>query len=765
MNLRERDVLDYHEQPRPGKLDVQPSKPCVTQVDLAMAHVPGVAVPCQRIRDNPADVYRYTGKGNLVAVVSNGTSVLGLGAIGPLAGKPVTEGMAVLFKRFAQIDVFDLELATQDPDEFVRALQVVAPTFGGIHIQDVEAPACFEIERKLAAAVEIPVFHDDQGTAIIAGAALLNGCDLAAKDLGDLRIVVAGAGSAGLACVGFFVELGADPRKILLVDSHGVVRQGRTEGMNDWKSRYAQATDRRTLAEAMVGADVLLGASVPGVVTEDMILSMADNPIVFTLAWPEPEISFERAVASRDDIILATARSDHPNQVNHVLAFPFIFRGALDVHARAINLPMKLAAARALARLAKEPVPDIVQKSYGGERLGFGRRYLLPKPFDHRVLHWVAPAVARAAMESGAAKDPIDIEEYTIRLERLLGWSRAIMRVVMNRARRSLKNIVFPEAEEDKVLSAVETLVANEVARPVLLGDEERIRSKVRAMGLDLGDVRIVDPRTDSRRTEFAHDLYRLRRRKGMTPYRARELLKDPLIFGLMMVREGEEDGLVCGINRSYPEMLSPTLQLIPLKPGVRRVAGMYVMVLKDRVLFFADATVTIEPTAEDLAEIALMSARTAQKYFDIEPRVAMLSFSNFGSVRHAAAEKVERATKIAQQADPTLIVDGEMQVDTALVPELAQSAFPHSSIQGDANVLIFPDLQSGNVAYKIVQHLTGSDVVGPILMGLQKPVNVLNHYSSTGEIVNIAAITAVMAGQDPATTLPKARNQSAVEV
>jgi malate dehydrogenase (oxaloacetate-decarboxylating)(NADP+) len=753
MAIREKDILDYHSVPRPGKLEVIASKPCVTQRQLSLAYTPGVALPCLKIQEDPHDAYKYTGKGNLVAVVSNGTAVLGLGDIGALAGKPVMEGKGVLFKRFADVDVFDIELDTHDPDEVIKCVKLLEPTFGGINLEDIKAPECFHIEQTLKREMSIPVFHDDQhGTAIISGAALLNALELVGKDIGEVRVVFAGAGAAGIACANMYVALGVNPENILMIDRKGVLYEGRDDDPNPYKRKYTRKTHCRTLADAMKDADAFVGVAVKGMVSQDMVRTMSKNPIIFAMANPDPEITYEEAKAARSDVIMATGRSDYPNQVNNVLGFPFIFRGALDVRASTINDEMKIAAAHALARLAKEDVPESVARAYGGEIFKFGPEYIIPKPFDSRVLTWEAPAVAKAAVETGVAREPIeDWDEYVVALERrILGRGHEVMRTVLRKARISqAKRIVFPEGDEEKVLRACQAVVDEGIAEPIILGDPEAIRSHAAKLGVHLDGVRIVAPAFSPHFEGYCQELYGLRQRAGVTPWKARQLLQDPTWFGVMMVSMGDADGLVCGLNRAYPDTIRPALQVIRLKEGVRKVSGMYCMVLKERVLFFADATVNIEPSAEDLAEIALMAATIAKDHFEIEPRVAMLSFSNFGSVRHPVAEKVRKAVDLVHRRRPDLVLDGEMAADAALVPELAASTFPHSRIMGDATVLIFPDLQSGNVAYKLVQHLAGAEVIGPILMGLNRPVNVLNHYSTVSEIVNITAITAVLAGTD----------------
>jgi malate dehydrogenase (oxaloacetate-decarboxylating)(NADP+) len=748
--IRDNDVLEYHNGLRPGKIEVVASKPCLTQRDLSMAYTPGVALPCRLIHEDPASVFSYTARGNLVAVVTNGTAVLGLGNIGPLAGKPVMEGKAVLFKRFADVDVFDIELGTEDADELIRCVKLLEPTFGGINLEDIKAPECFHIEETLQQMMDIPVFHDDQhGTAIISSAALLNALELTERDISRVRVVFAGAGAAGVACANMYIALGVNPANVLMVDSKGVLYEGRGDDFNKYKQAYVRRTDRHSLEDALEGADVFVGVSSKDLVTPAMVQSMAGNPIVFAMANPDPEITYEAAKRARSDVIMATGRSDFPNQVNNVLGFPFIFRGALDVRARAINDEMKIAAAKALAALAKEDIPDQVINAYGGERFSFGPDYIIPKPFDARVLMWEAPAVARAAVETGVARHAIeDWDEYVASLERrILGKSHQVIRGIVQKARRARRRkIVFPEATEEKVLRACQVIVDENVAEPVLVGNPEEIVRTAEQFGLELDHVQIVDVRAGDRAQTYANELHSLRQRSGVTPRRARQLMNDPLHFGIMMVNAGEADGLVGGLNRSYPDTIRPALQIIGLRKGITRAAGVYCVVLMDRLLIIADATVNIEPTSDQLAEIALMAANVARYHFDMTPRVAMLSFSNFGSVDHPHARKVREATAIARARQPALIIDGEMQADTALVPEIVEKTFPHSAIKGDANVLIFPDLQSGNIAYKLIQHLAKAELIGPILVGLRKPVNVVNHYSSVSEIVNITAITTVMA-------------------
>jgi malate dehydrogenase (oxaloacetate-decarboxylating)(NADP+) len=748
MLLRDEEVFDYHENPRPGKLEVVTAKPCLTQRDLSIAYTPGVARPCLAIEKDAEAAYRYTGKGNLVAVVSNGTAVLGLGNIGPLAAKPVMEGKATLFKRFADIDVFDIELNALDPDEVIRVVKALEPTFGGINLEDIRAPECFYIEERLRQELAIPVFHDDQhGTAIISSAALLNALEVVGKRIDQVRVVFSGAGAAGIACAEMYVSMGVKREHVLLVDTVGVVYQGRAEKMNAYKARFAADTTRRTLADALQGADVFVGVSAADIMTPDMLRSMADQPIVFAMANPDPEISYELAVQTRSDVIMATGRSDYPNQVNNVLGFPFIFRGALDVRARTINDEMKLAAARALAALAKEDVPDSVLKAYGIESLRFGPDYLIPKPFDPRVLLWLAPAVAKAAMESGVARLPIaDLEAYRDSLERIIGRSREVVRLVVHKAQaHQPQRIVYPEGEHELILRAARSVLDQNIAQPVLIGRPEVVKERGAALGIDVSDFTIVDAADAPYRELYAAALYKLRERKGMTPSRAMELMRDPTMYALMMVREMAADGFVGGFRKAYPETIRPALQIVGLRDGVSRVSAAQLLILKDRLFFCADTMVNIEPTAEELAEIAAVTADTA-RFFDIEPRIAMLAFSSFGSVAHPAARKVARAVEILRERRPDLVVDGEMHLEVAVVKEIASENYPHSRIQGDANVLIFPDLASGNIGYKLVERLGRAESLGPILMGMKRPVNVLPPGVTVAEIVAATAITAVAA-------------------
>jgi malate dehydrogenase (oxaloacetate-decarboxylating)(NADP+) len=745
MKIRPEDALEYHSSSPAGKLSVIPTKPCRTQRDLSLAYTPGVAVPCLEIERDPSLAYKYTAKGNLVGVVSNGTAVLGLGNIGALAGKPVMEGKAVLFKRFADIDVFDIELDTKDPEEIIRTCQILEPTFGGINLEDIKAPECFYIEETLRKTMKIPVFHDDQhGTAIISGAGLLNALELGGKKIEDIKVVFNGAGAAAISCAAHYVRLGVRIENIVMCDTKGVIFEGRTEHMNPYKARYASKTSARTLQEAMVGADVFFGLSSADCVTQEMVKGMAPNPIVFAMANPDPEISYEDAKAARPDAIVATGRSDYPNQVNNVLGFPFIFRGALDVRATTINDEMKLAATLALASLAKEDVPDSVLRAYSIDRLEFGREYIIPKPFDPRVLIWEASAVAQAAMDTGVAQQPVDIKQYREELESRLGKANEVMRGMINKAQRQPKRIVFTEGEEGKILRACQILLDEKIALPILLGDESKIRAKIEELHLHLDGVQIVDPRQFARLGEYTEEFYNLRQRKGITRTEAEQTIRNPTTFGSMMVRLNDADALIGGLTTHYPDTIRPALQVIDVRPELRRVAGVYVMITqKGDIYFLADATVNIEPTVEDLAEIAIMAAEKARR-FNQEPRVAMLSFSNFGSTHHALSEKVRRAVELVRQKAPGLMIDGEMQADTAVTPHIIEETYPFSTLKGGANVLIFPNLESGNIAYKLLQRVGGAEMIGPLLTGLSRPVHVLQRGSEVNDIVHVAAVAVV---------------------
>jgi malate dehydrogenase (oxaloacetate-decarboxylating)(NADP+) len=747
MSIRDQEARDYHFIGKPGKVEVVPTKPCLTARDLSLAYTPGVAVPCLDIEKNPEDAYKYTSKGNLVAVLSNGTAVLGLGDIGALAGKPVMEGKGVLFKRFAGVDVFDIEVNSHDADEIIKVAQLLEPTFGGINLEDIKAPECFYIEETLKKTMNIPVFHDDQhGTAIISGAALINALELAGKNIKDVRVVVSGAGASAIACAKFYETLGVPNENFILVDTKGVVYKGRKEGMNPYKEHFAQDTPLRTLVEAMKGADVFLGCSVKGMVTQDMVRSMAKNPIVFAMANPDPEITYPDAKAARNDVIMATGRSDYPNQVNNVLGFPFIFRGALDVRATAINEEMKMAASRALAALAKEPVPENVSAAYGGQKFEFGPEYIIPKPFDPRVLVWEASAVAKAACDTGVAKYPItDWEGYRARLEAMTSKSQEVMRAIVTKARQTPKRVVFPEGDNTKVVEAARVLVEDGLAKPILLGDPTVIEFKAKHVGLDLSKIEIIDPTKTPNLVTFANELYAIRCRKGYTPKKVEYYVKRPIHQAMLMLRLGMADGMVAGIERSYPETLGYVLPLAELKEGVTRAVGVHVLLVEGKVFLFADTTLNIDPDERQLAEIALSAADVA-KHFGIDPKIAMLSFSNFGDNDHPKAKKVRHAVEILHREHPDLVVDGEMHGDVALLPGFAKENFPTSRVQGDANVLIFPDLQSGNIAYKLVTHISKGEVIGPLLIGLKHPVNIVSFHSDVRDIVNMAAISATQA-------------------
>ena len=740
--IRKQDALDYHSLGRKGKIEVISTKPCATQRDLSLAYTPGVAEPCREIEANPADAYKYTAKGNLVAVISNGTAVLGLGDIGALAGKPVMEGKGVLFKRFADIDVFDIELNTHDPEEIIRIVKALEPTFGGINLEDIKAPECFHIEETLKKMMNIPVFHDDQhGTAIISGAGLVNALEIIGKRIDQVKVVFSGAGAAGIACAKFYITLGVKRENLILCDTKGVVYKGRTEGMNPYKEYFAVDTSARTLADAMKGADVFAGVSVKGVLTKEMVKTMAPDPIIFAMANPDPEISPEDAFAARKDVVMATGRSDYPNQINNVLGFPFIFRGALDVMASAINDEMKLAAAHALATLAKEDVPDSVIKAYGGEKFKFGRNYIIPKPLDPRVLLWEAPAVARAAMETGVARKPIaDLDAYRDSLESRFGRSKQIMRVFIHEAQKEPKRIVFPEGNEEKILRACQIILDEEIAHPVLLGDRATIEEKTKMLDLDLHGAEIVDPAVSPKYDTYISKFYELRNRKGITRTDAREQLRRTIPFGMMMVNEGDADGLVAGLTENYPGTIRPALQIIRPLSGISTIAGMYMLIFKNDVLFIADATVNFDPTAEQLADIAILVAEKVRSY-DVEPRVAMLSFSNFGSTPHPSARKMARATELVKQRMPELMIDGEMMADTAVSQEILDELYPFSSLKHPANVLICPNLESSNVAYKLLGKLGGAEQVGPILVGMRKPVYLVIPGNEVADIVNVTAM------------------------
>ncbi|HMA24687.1 MAG TPA: NADP-dependent malic enzyme [Gemmatimonadaceae bacterium] len=741
---KRQDALDYHANGRPGKIAVVPTKPLTNQRDLSLAYSPGVAEPCLEIeRDNDL-AYTYTAKGNLVAVVTNGTAVLGLGNIGAIAAKPVMEGKANLFKQFADLDVFDLEVGSENPDDVIKFCQLLEPTVGGINLEDIRAPDCFYIEETLRKTLKIPVFHDDQhGTAIISGAALLNALDVSGKNIGSIRVVFSGAGAAAISTAEHYVRLGVRRENITMCDRAGVIYRGRKGELDPYKARFQADTNARTIADALVGADVFVGLSAAGAVTGEMVKAMAPCPIIFALANPVPEILPEEVRAVRDDAIIATGRSDYPNQVNNVLGFPFIFRGALDVRATEINEEMKMAATRALALLAKENVPDTVAALYGLREVQFGPEYLIPFPFDPRVLLWVAPAVAWAAVASGAANDFIDLDEYRERLESRLGRARGVMRGLINRAINNPKRVVFPEGEEPKIIRAARICVEDGIASPILLGNREAIEQKARGMNVPLDEIAIEDPATSPKRDEYAQHMWTRRQRKGMSLDEARRRLFNSNYFGSCMVGRGDADALVSGVNLHYPETIRPALEVIGAHPKAGLVSGMYMLVFEKQLVFCADTTVTIDPTAEQLAQIAFSASRIART-MGVEPRIAMLSFSNFGSVRHPEAEKMARAVALLRLRDPSLVVDGEMQADTAFDPEIIERDYPFSTLKEEANVLIFPNLSAGNIAYKLLNHLGGATAIGPILVGMNRPVHVLERGADVQDIVNMAAVAVV---------------------
>lgn len=746
--IRKEDALDYHSKGRPGKIAVVPTKPVASQRDLSLAYTPGVAEPCREIAADESKVDLYTARRNLVAVVTNGTAVLGLGNIGPHAAKPVMEGKGVLFKRFADIDVFDIEIDEKDPNKLVDIVCSLEPTFGGINLEDIKAPDCFVVERALRERMKIPVFHDDQhGTAIISTAALKNAAEIQGKSLDSLKIVCIGAGAAAIACMELWIRLGVQRENVVMLDSKGVIRQDREGKLDEFKAMFAlpKTDPRRTLEDAIRGADVLVGLSSGGLVTKEMVRTMADKPIIFAMANPDPEISYDDAVEARPDAVVATGRSDYPNQVNNLLGFPYVFRGALDVGATCINQEMTLAAALALAALAKEDVPDDVRQAYGGERIQFGPTYIIPKPFDSRVLYWVAPAVARAAIETNVARDKIDIKLYREKLSRLLSPTRRVMWRIHGVAKNSPRRIVFPEGEAEKILRAAQIVKDEGLAHPILIGNPERIAGRARSMGLSLHDITIVDPPRSPRLDEYVDAYWKLRARKGVTEADARkDLSRSRTYFGMMMVSLGDADGLVSGLTSNYPETIRPALQIIGVRKGVHRAAGMYMIVTPTDAKFLADTTINIDPDAETLAETAMLAADTVRD-LGIVPRVAMLSFSNFGDAPHPASLKVAEATILIKERRPDLMVDGEMQADVALDEE-ARSVYPFSSLKGSANVLVFPNLDAGNIAYKMLAAIGGGDVIGPMVLGMNRPVNVLQRNASVDTIVHMTAITVARA-------------------
>lgn len=746
--FRREDALDYHAQGRPGKIEVIPTKPYSTQRDLTLAYSPGVAEPCLEIEKQPEDAYKYTAKGNLVAVISNGTAVLGLGDIGALASKPVMEGKGLLFKIFADIDVFDIEIDTKNVDEFINTVKNIAPTFGGINLEDIKAPECFEIERRLKEVLDIPLMHDDQhGTAIISAAGLLNAIELSGKKMSDIRLVINGAGASANSCAKMYIAVGVKKENITMLDSKGVLHKGRTD-LDQYKSFFAsEKTNINTLEDAIKGADVFVGLSKGNILTQDMVKSMAKNCVVFALANPTPEISYEEAIAARKDIIVATGRSDNPNQVNNVLGFPFIFRGAMDVRATTINEEMKLAATLAIAALAKEPVPDYVNLAYGSKNLSFGSDYIIPKPIDNRLISAVSSAVAKAAIDSGVAKRKItDWDAYRTELENRLGKDNKLMRSLADKAKSNPKRIVFAEADNYKILKAAQVVRDEGIAKPILLGDKKRIAKIAEENFMDLSDMQLMDPieEHEDKRNEFGDMLWLKRQRRGLTQYDARKLMRDRNYFGAMMVECGMADAMISGLTRKYGQPIKPALEIISTLPGVSKVAGLYIMVTKRGPYFFADTTMNVDPTAEELVDIAVLTANTVKQY-NINPRIAMLSYSNFGSALGEVPSKVSKAVSILHNNYPGLVVDGDIQANFATNNNLLKEQFPFSSlVDKDVNTFIFPNLAAGNIAYKLMQELGGAEAIGPVLIGMNKPVHVLQLGSSVREIVNMITIAVV---------------------
>lgn len=740
------EALDYHEAGRPGKIEVIPSKPYSTQRDLALAYSPGVAAPCLAIDKSPDDVYRYTAKGNLVAVISNGTAVLGLGNIGALASKPVMEGKGLLFKIFADIDVFDIEIDQTNVDDFVKTVKAISPTFGGINLEDIKAPECFEIEKRLKAELKIPIMHDDQhGTAIISGAALINALEIAGKKIEDIKIVVNGAGASAISCTTLFVSLGAKLENIVMLDSHGVIRSDR-DNLDIHKIRFATKRDINTLEEAMVGADVFVGLSKGNILKGENLQVMASDPIVFAMANPDPEIKYEDALAARADVIMATGRSDYPNQVNNVIGFPFIFRGALDVRATQINEAMKLAAVYAIAQLAKEPVPEIVNLAYNKRNISFGKEYIIPKPLDPRLIHTISPAVAKAAIDSGVALKPItNWTAYESELKKRLGLDNKLIRVITSKAKQNPKRIVFAEADTYKILKAAQIVNEEGIAKPILLGKKSKIDALIKEHNLRLNDVTIIDPREEADTLhDFAEIFFEKRKRRGFTLYESRKIMQERNYYGAMMVETGQADAMISGLTRNYTETIKPALRVIGTKSAMSKVAGMYIMITKDGPVFFADTTININPTVEELVEITLLTAE-AVRQFNIVPRIGLLSYSNFGSSNTESAIKMRKAVEILHAKYPDLIVDGEIQANFAFNQHLLKDNFPFSDIaDGGVNTLIFPNLDSGNIAYKLLQTVGAAEAIGPVLLGMKKPVHILQLGSSVREIVNMVTIAVV---------------------
>lgn len=746
IKIRREDALNYHSQGQPGKIEVVPTKTLSSQLDLALAYSPGVAEPCLEIAANPEDVYKYTAKGNLVGVISNGTAVLGLGNIGPEASKPVMEGKGVLFKKFAGIDVFDIEIAETDPDAFIKIVKSLEPTFGGINLEDIKAPESFKIEEELKAIMKIPIMHDDQhGTAIISSAALLNALELVGKRIEEVKLVVSGAGAAAIACLKLYVSLGLKKENVVAFDKEGAITSSRKD-LDPYKALFVTSRDVKSLEEAMKGADVFLGLSAANVLKPEHIMLMAENPIVFALANPNPEIDYNLAMATRSDIIMATGRSDHPNQVNNVLGFPFIFRGALDVRSTAINEEMKLAAVKAIAELAKEPVPDLVNKAYGNNKMSFGREYLIPKPLDPRLITTISPAVARAAMDSGVARKHItDWAQYHIDLQKRIGIDQKLMSRVISRAKKDPKRVIFTEADNAKILKSAQIVQDEKICIPILLGNREKIAALIKENNLDLSECQIIDPFEDEARMEtYGQRLFEKRKRKGVTPYEAKKLMRDRNYFGCTMLELGEGDALISGLTKDYPRTILPALQVIGVEEGTQKVAGMYIISNKKGTFFFADTTVNVDPTAEELVDIIGLTARTVRA-FGVEPKVAVLSYSNFGSSKGEVPAKTMKAAQLAKARFPDLTIEGDIQANIALNQQLQKENYPFSDLaDSEVNTLIFPNLAAGNIAYKLLMEIGGAEAIGPVLLGMKKPVHVLQLGSSVNEIVNMVAIAVV---------------------
>jgi malate dehydrogenase (oxaloacetate-decarboxylating)(NADP+) len=751
MKIRKEDALNYHSKSPAGKIEVVPTKPFITQRDLSLAYSPGVAYPCLEIEKNPDDVYKYTNKGNLVAVITNGTAVLGLGDIGAAAGKPVMEGKGGLFKAFADIDVFDIELNSTNTEDIIKAIEMMGPTFGGINLEDFKAPESFIIETELQKRLDIPVFHDDQhGTAIISGAALLNALEIADKKIEEIKVVYNGAGAAAIACSKFHLALGVRPENVLMCDRLGVIYTGREDEMNEYKKEFEIETDKRTLADAMKDADVFMGLSVGGVVTKAMVKSMAKSPIIFAMANPDPEITYNDAKAARKDVIMATGRSDYPNQVNNVLGFPFIFRGALDVHASAINLEMKKAAAYALAELAREEVPESVKSAYGVKEMSFGPDYIIPKPFDQRVLTSVSPAVAKAAMDSGVARIKIkDFDEYKRNLNIRMGRTQSFMSLMYKKARSKPKRVVFPEGDNARIIRAAQLSVEEGIAKPILLGDEANINKVAEQFGYELDGIKIINPVTSNKTNNYIEEYYKLRQRKGINRHDAeKRMINHRNYYGSMMVAMGDADCMLSGLNTNYASTIRPALETIGHDPRFNKVAGLYIVSSKQKTYFLADTTVNINPNAQEIADIAIQAAEIAQ-HFEVTPKIALLSYGNFGSAQGDSPKKMRDARNIIKTKRPDLIVDGEMQADTAVRPDIIESTFPFSDIKGGANVLIFPDLNSGNITYKLLSKIGKLNLIGPILIGMSKPVHILEQGSDVNEILDMVAIAVVDSQED----------------